>query len=190
MTDDRESEGELPAETVAEAERLTRLAREADGRESETYRERRADLLAEHGFTARVRRDDAGETLVVHPAEWVDDGRIDPAAVDDLDRALERSLSGPGDPEDWRALDEHNRDLAARVRAERGDVHGDNADALAAFAGDHYAKRIEDLTGDELREFLEEYFPRNAWPSDDQRAVVGESVEATFAAADERVPEF
>jgi hypothetical protein len=182
---------ELPEDVVEEAERLTRLAREAtDEDERAAYRADRDERLAEYGFLARVRREDAREVLVCHPEEWVEDGTIRPDRVEDLDRAVEVRLSGAGDPDEWDEVDDHNRALAEEVREEHGSVHGANAEALAEFMSNHYAKRISTATGNELREFLEEYFPRNAWPSEEQRAVVGESVELTFEAADEPLPEF
>ena len=67
-------------------------------------------------------------------------------------------------------------------------VHGANAHALADYASNHYAKPIGDLTGQELAEFLDEYFPRNAWPSDDQKAAVEESVRLVFAETDQPLP--
>ncbi|PSQ18290.1 rnhA operon protein [Halobacteriales archaeon QS_8_69_26] len=188
--EDAEGE-ELPEEVVAEAERLTRQARRAaDDREREAYEADRADLLADHGFTARVRREDDGEeTLVVHPEEWVDDGTIRPDRVEDVDRAVEVPLSGSGDPDEWADLDAHNREVVAEVRAAHGDVHGDNAAAFADFMGNHYAKPVEDATPAEVREFLEEYFPRNAWPDEEQRAAVGRSVRLVFEVTGEPVPE-
>ena len=183
MTENDSSDGEnpddeLPEETVERAERLTRLARDAvDGAEAAAYREERADLLADRDFTARVRADDAGETLVLHPEEWVEDGTIRTERIEDTGRAVEVSLSGPGDPGEWDAVDEHNREVAARVREAHGDVHGDNAEAFADFMGNHYARPVESATSDEIEEFLSEYFPRNAWPSEKQRAVVDDSIE-------------
>ncbi|WP_290814455.1 rnhA operon protein [Halovivax sp.] len=179
----------LPDDVVDDAERLTRLAREAiDENERDAYRERRADLLAEHGYAARVR--EADDTLVCHPAEWLADGTVRTDRIEDLSRAVEVSLSGPGDPDDWDALDARNRELVATVREEYGEIHGANADALADFMGNHYAKPIADATGAELEEFLGEYFVRNAWPSARQRATVGRSVALCFEAADEPVPSF
>jgi hypothetical protein len=173
-----ESDGELSERTIDEAERLTRLARDAvDDSEADAYREERAELLAHHDFTARVREDDAGDTLVLHPEEWVQDGTIRTDRIEDTDRAVELSLSGPGDPDEWDAVAEHNREVAARVREAHGDVHGDNADAFAAFMSNHYARPVESATSDEIEEFLSEYFPRNAWPSEEQRAVVDDSIE-------------
>jgi hypothetical protein len=182
---------EPPESAVEEAERLTRLAREAaDGDEAAAYRDDRDARLAEHGFTARVRSDDGRDVLVVHPQEWVEDGTIRPGRVDDVDRAVEVPLSGAARPDDWSAIEERNRRIVDAVREEHGDVHGDNAAALADFMGNHYAKPIGDATAGELREFLEEYFPRNAFPSERQEAVVGRSIELAFRAADEPLPEF
>lgn len=177
-------EDKLPEETAEQAERLTRLAREAvDDAEAAAYREDRAAVLSDHDFTARVRDDDTGATLVLHPDEWVADGTIRTDRIDDTNRAVEISLSGPGDPDDWEEVDEHNREVVAHVRAEHGDVHGDNAAAFADFMGNHYARPVESATGPEVEEFLEDYFPRNAWPDDRQRALVEESIEYVFEVA-------
>lgn len=168
----------LPAEAVDEAERLTRLARAAtDPNEAGAHRERRDDLLAAHGYVARVRSEDRDDALVLHPSNWLDDDgtvRIDRV---DVTGAVEVPLSGSGDPDRWAETEAHNRAVAERVAADHGPAHGQNAHALADFLGNHYAKRIEDATPAELREFREEYYPRNVWPDDHQRAVVEESVD-------------
>jgi hypothetical protein len=189
-TDDGESrrtdgsDGELPPEVVDEAERLTRRAREAvDEAERAGALRARGRLLADHGFTARVRSDENREVLVLHPAAWVEDGSIRPGRIEDIDRGVERPLSGPGD-EDWKTVDAHNRELARAVEQAHGPVHGANAQALADFASNHYGKRIEELTGEELALFLEEYYRRNVWPTDDQEAVVEQSVRLTVERAD------
>jgi hypothetical protein len=188
--EDRTEEGkaELPADVVDEAERLTRRARRAvDPSEAAAYRDRRASLLADYGFRARV-REEGHDTLVLYPDEWIVDGTAQPDRIDDLDRGIERPLEGPGEADEWEVVESHNRELAKTVAAEHGTVHGDNAHALADFASNHYAKQIERLTVPELAEFREEYFRRNAWPSDDQKAVVSESIRLTFAATDQPVP--
>ena len=180
--------GDLPERVVTEAERLTRRAREAAEETERASAVRARDrLLADHGFTARVRREESREVLVLHPAEWVEDGTIQPDRIDDTDRGIERPLSGAGN-EDWEAADAHNRELAAAVEQAHGEAHGGNARALADFAGNHYSKRIEALTGEELALFLEEYYPRNVWPTDDQKAVVEESIQLVFRQAGEPVP--
>lgn len=170
---------ELPERVVDEVERLTRLAREAvDDREAAAYREERADVLADYDFRARV-REEGRETLVLYPAEWVVDGTVYPERVDDVDRGIERPLEGPGGADEWAVVAEHNREVAASVADDHGQVHGANASALADFASNHYAKPIGRLTPEERQEFLAEYFPRNAFPSEDQKAVVEESVRLT-----------
>ncbi|HKL30721.1 MAG TPA: rnhA operon protein [Natrialbaceae archaeon] len=181
---------DLPDEAIATAERLTRLARRAvDENERDAYLERRAAMLGDHGYVARVREDDLGETLVLYPGDWVDaEGTVRTDRIEDVDRAVEVSLSGPGDPDEWDATDAHNRQIAAVVREDHGDVHGDNAEAFADFMSNHYAKRVEATTPEEIEEFLAEYFPRNAWPSDDQRSVIETSLEYVFEKTDVETP--
>lgn len=179
----------LPDDIVAEAERLTRLARTAvDENEATAHRERRGRLLAEHEFTARVREDD-DDVLVLYPAGWLVDGVVRTDRIEDTSRAVEIPLEGVGDPDDWDDVDADNRSLVADVRERHGDVHGDNAAALADFVGNHYAKPIEELTGPELEEFRTEYFVRNAWPSKKQREAIDESIELIYETAGEPVPQ-
>ena len=175
-------EGSLPDSVVAEAERLTRLARNAvDPNERAAYERERGELLETHGYRARVREQDRA-VLVCYPAEWLEDGVVQLDRVENLDRGIERPLEGPG-PDDWETVETHNRELAETVEREHGPVHGANAHALADYAGNHHRTRFERLTDDQLQTFLEEYFPRNAWPTDDQRAVVEESIRLALDAA-------
>ncbi|ARS91848.1 rnhA operon protein [Natrarchaeobaculum aegyptiacum] len=181
----------LPADVVDDVERLTRLERSTrDDHEAAQYAERVDDLLSAHGFTARIREDDGGDVLVCHPDSWLADGVVHPGRIDDVSRAVEIPLEGTEDPDDWTTVDTHNRDLASAVREAHGDVHGANAAALADFVSNHYAKEIESLSGPELREFREEYFVRNAWPSDRQRSAIDESIRLVFEVADVPVPEY
>lgn len=173
---------DLPSEVADEAERLTRLIRAAvDDNEREAYRERRRELLADPGFTARIRESD--DTLVCYPEEWVAEGEIRPERVEDTSRAVERSLSGAGDPDDWMAIAAHNDRVVERV-ATHGEVHGANARAFADFMSNHYARRVESATEAERREFRTEYFVRNAWPTDEQREALDRSLSLVFEAAD------
>ncbi|MFC6904998.1 DUF7108 family protein [Halalkalicoccus tibetensis] len=175
---------ELPEETVEEATRLTRLARRAsDPDEAAAYRAHREELLSEHGFTARVREEDATATLVLHPDGWIEDGTIRPDRVDDTDRAIEVQVAGPESPDDWDAVEKHNRAVARRVREAHGEVHGENAEAFADFMGNHYAKPVEQATPEERAEFLSEYFVRNAWPSEEQKRRIERSLQHVEAAA-------
>ncbi|NHX35417.1 hypothetical protein G9C84_02970 [Halolamina sp. R1-12] len=184
---------DIPADAVDEAERLTRLARAADRRgddaaaeEASVYRERRDDLVAEHDYETRIRDED--DTLVLYPEEWLEDGVVQLDRIEETDRGVEVTLSGPGDPERWQEVADHNDDLVAAV-ADDAPEHEANARALAAFASNHYAKPLEKLTAEEVREFLDEYYPRNAWPSEAQASLIGESVRKLFAAADTEPPE-
>ncbi|MFB6302279.1 MAG: rnhA operon protein [Haloferacaceae archaeon] len=177
----------LPDSVLDEVERLTRLARRAaDPGERTAYEEHRADLLAEHGFEARVR--EADDTLVCYPADWLDDGgvvRMD--RLESTDRAVERTLSGPDDPAEWEEVEADNAALVSAVAEEAdaaAEVHAANARAFADFMSNHYAKRIERATPGEVEEFLTDYFPRNAWPSDRQRDLVEESLRLLFGVAD------
>jgi hypothetical protein len=166
-------------EAVGErAATLTRRARGAvDDNERAAYLRERDALLADHGYAARVREDDTGETLVCHPEEWIEDGIVQIERVDDTDRAVEVSLSGPAAGDDWDAVEAHNRAVADRVREKYGEIHGANAHAFADFMGNHYAKPLEAATPAEREEFRTEYFPRNAWPSDEQREAVTRSLQ-------------
>lgn len=177
---------DLSDDLLEDVETLTRQARRAvDDAEAEAYRERREVMLSEHGYTARVREDDDGDVLVCHPEEWLEDGVVRTDHVDDVDRAEEIPLSGPGDPEVWDDVDEHNRTVAESVEEVHGDVHGANAVAFAEFMSNHYAKPVESATPKEVAEFVDEYFVRNVWPSDEEEAVVEESVERVQELAEE-----
>ena len=174
---------ELPDDVVSEARRLTRLARDAvDDAAADAYRDRRDELLADHDHVARVR--DADATLVCYPADWLDDGTVHPTDVEDPDRAVEVSLAGGGEQGDYEAAADRNAELVARVADEYDDVHAENAAAFAAFMDNHYARPMDTATDDERAEFVEEFFPRNAWPSDEQRAVLDDSLAAVDAVAE------
>ena len=178
---DEDAERPLPESVAEEAERLTRLARDAvDENEAAAYRDRRGALLETHEYTARLRSEDHGEVLVLHPVEWVEDGVVRVDRVDDVSRAVEVPLDGTGDPDEWDDVEAHNRALAESVEAEHGTVHGANAHAFADFMGNHYARPIERATERQITEFTEEYFPRNAWPTEEQREALETSLDLLF----------
>ena len=190
--DGEERVPDIPADAVDEAERLTRLARAAERRgddaaeeEASVYRERRDDLATEHGYETRIRDED--DTLVLYPEEWIEDGTVQFDRVEETDRAVEIGLSGPGDPERWQETADHNDALVATV-ADEAPEHEQNARAFAAFASNHYAKPAEKLTAEEVREFLDDYYPRNAWVDETAASLVEESVRRTFVAADADPP--
>lgn len=181
---------DLPTDVVDEVERLTRLARNAvDEAEADAYRADRAGILGDYDYTARIREEETGEVLVCYPSEWVDDGVIRPEHVEDTDRGVEVRLSGPGDPDEWETVEARNREVVSAVRDAHDEVHAETARALADFMGNHYAKPIAEATPAELAEFREEYFPRNAWPTEKQRSLLSESVRVTVEKAGGRVPD-
>lgn len=176
---------ELPDAVVDRAETLTRRARNAvDGNERAAYLAERDALLEDRGFTARVRREDGDATLVLYPEEWLVDGVVRVDRVEDTDRAVEVRLSGTGSGDDWEAVEAHNRAVAERVHEEHGPVHGKTAHAFADFMSNHYAKAIEKATPEEREEFRTDYFPRNAWPTDEQRAALEESLRLVVETAE------
>jgi len=182
---------DLPDSVIEEAKRLTRHAREAiDEDEADAYRADRDDRLAEHDFQARIREEDSRDVLVLHPDEWVEDETIRPDRIEDTDHAAETPLSGAGDPDDWEAVEEHNADIVARVREEHGDDHAANVRAFADFMGNYYARPLESATDEEIREFLDDYYPRNAWPTEEQAAVVEQSLQFAFDGEEKRMPGF
>ncbi|MFC5133164.1 MULTISPECIES: DUF7108 domain-containing protein [Haloferacaceae] len=181
---------DVPVEVVDEAERLTRLAREAvDPAAAEGYRDRRDDLVTDHEYTPRLREED--DTLVLYPEEWMESGTVQLDRIEDTDRAVEVSLSGPGDADRYREVAGYN-DAVADAVAERADeVHAETARSFAAFMSNHYVRAVDDATPEMRAEFREEFFPRNAWPTDEQRAALEESletIERVAAALDEPAP--
>ena len=173
----------LPDDVLEEAARLTRLERNATlDAEGAQYETRRDQLLDSYEYTARVRDDD--DVLVCHPQQWLDDGTVRPERIEDLSSAVELPLDGEHVTDDWETIDERNRAVAAAVRDSHGDVHGDTASAFADFASNHLAKPIDAVSADERVTFREEYFRRNAWPSDEQRAVIDRSLELLFEVAE------
>ncbi|MEZ3163639.1 hypothetical protein ABNG03_07595 [Halorubrum sp. RMP-47] len=181
---------DVPAEAVDEAERLTRLAREAESAEptpeieaaAEQYRERRDALAAEYGYTVRVRDED--DTLVLYPDEWMDDGTVQLDRVEDTERAVEVSLSGPGDADRYREVAAYNEAVAEAVAEREADVHARTAETFAAFMSNHYVRPVDDATPAMRAEFREEYLVRNGWPTDEQLAAVDESLSVIESVAE------
>lgn len=177
----------LPDAVIDDAERLTRLTRQAAADpEREAYRADRDETLATHDYTARVREED--DTLVLYPDEWLDGDTVQLDRIDDTDRAVEIPLSGGGD-DDWAAVAADNAALVDAVGEAYGPIHEANAQAFADFMGNHYCQRIETATADHLAEFREEYYPRNVWADADQQAALDASLEYLFGVADTECPE-
>lgn len=180
---------ELPTEVIDTAERLTRLARRAvDENEAAAYLRERDETLAEYGYVARVREEEPRTVLVCHPDEWLEEGTVRTERIEDIDRAVERPLEGPGEEGDYERVERHNRRIVAEIEETAGNPHGANADAFADFMSNHYVRRVESASVNELREFLTEYYPRNAWPSDEQRNQIEDSLRLVFETTDSSVP--
>lgn len=178
-----------PPEVIDKITRLTRLARDAvDDNEANAYLRKRDRILAEYDYTARIRSEPTRDVLVCYPTEWVEDGTVKTEQIEDLSRGIERPLDGTGDEASFEAVDAANRSLVDRVKARTGRVHARNAGAFADFMGNHYVRRIESATSAEVREFLEEYYPRNVWPTTEERVVVEESLRLVFQTAGRPVP--
>ncbi len=173
---------DVPVEAVDEAERLTRLAREAESAEptpeieeaAAFYRERRDELAADHGYVPRVRERD--DTLVLYPEAWMDGDTVRVDRVEDTDRAVEVSLSGPGDAGRYREVAAYNDAVAEAVAEREAAVHARTAEAFASFMSNHYVRRVDEADPETRAEFREEYLVRNGWPTDEQLAVVEESL--------------
>lgn len=176
-----------PTAVVDRALALTRRLRGASGADRERLAQRRDRLLASVGYRCRVREDERGATLVCYPAEWLEDGTVDMDAIEDVSRGIERSLEGPTGPEDWDAIEADNRSVVRAVRDRYGHDHAANATAFADFMSNHYGRTIATATERHHREFLEEYYPRNVWPSNHQQTLVERSLELTIAVAEEMV---
>ena len=186
-SDDAADDPEIPEDVIDEAERLTRLESEAAVDDAaEAYRERRDGLVDEHDFTARVRDED--DTLVLYPEEWVEDGTVQFDRIEDTDRAVEVSLSGPDHGAEWEHVEDENQAIVDAVETEYGPAHAANVRAFADFMGNHYLKTVADATPEEREEFLTEYYPRNAWPSKEQESIVVDSVELVAEVVDDGVP--
>lgn len=197
-----------PADVVQESARLTRLARDAENRdatvagpfqervdadsteEASLYRDRRDELLDRYGYVARVREDrEGGATLVCYPADWLDDdGIVRLDAELDLDRAVERALAGPGEQGDFEAAVADNDALVETIEAEYGELHAANVRSFADFMSNHYARAAVSASAMEVREFLEHYYPRNAWPTPEQAEQVEESLRYAFEVRDKQYP--
>lgn len=197
----------LPTDVAEEAARLTRLALDAADRdpdpgpyhdsdddatpgEAALYRRRRDELLDRYDYVARVRDDrDGGATLVCHPAEWLDDdGTVRLENDLDTSRAAEISLSGPGEQGDFESAAATNDAVVEAVRGTHGDRHAANVRAFANFMANYYARPVDSATAAEVREFLEDYYPRNAWPTEAEASVVEDSLRYAFDLRETRYP--
>lgn len=179
---------ELPAEVVETARAMSRVLRRGTHDDPERIRRRRDELLSTYGYAARVRESDAGPVLVCYPESWIEDGTLQLENLESTDNAVERLLNTSVEDGDWAAIADHNRAVAARVRDRFGRVHGANAEAFGTYMANHHGATVESATAEHVETFLEEYFPRNAWPSEAQRNAVEASIRHLFDTVDEPYP--
>lgn len=176
----------LPEDVVSEAERLTALAADAvDDAAATAYRRERDRLVGNYDYTARLR--EADSTLVLYPDEWTEDGTVQFDRIDDTDRAIEVPL-GPQEGDNWAAVEAHNQSIVEAVAAEASAIHAENVRSFADFMGNHYLQPLDTATAEQLTEFYEEYYPRNAWASERQQALVEESIRMAFRLTDASYP--
>jgi hypothetical protein len=184
--DDADRTPDVPKDAVDEAERLTRLARNAtDPDAADLYRRRRDELAADNDYTPRIREED--DTLVLYPSEWMEDGTVQLGRIEETDRAVEVSLSGPGDADRFDEIEAANDAIVDRIESEHGPDHAANVRAFADFMSNHYVRRVTDATDAEREEFRTEYYPRNAWPSADQRELLDRSLALVGAIDEEEI---
>lgn len=150
---------------VEEAARLTRVALSGD----DEARERRDEIAAERGYRAWEREDG---TLVIHPADWLDeDGVIDMEAFD-ADEAYEVPLEGGG----YEEAREANEALLDVFEEDASEPDVFNARAFAEFCENHHATAVENASEKHVREFKEEYYVRNVWASEEAEKRIKESL--------------
>jgi len=183
VSDEERRVPDVPVDVVDEAERLTRLAREAtDPDAASHYRERRDELVTNYEYTPRLREDD--DTLVLYPEEWMESGTVRMDRIEETDRAVEVSLSGPGEAGRYREVAAYNDAVAEAVADRADDAHVATARTFAAFMSNHYVRPVDDATPAIREEFREEFLPRNGWPTDEQLAVVTESLDRIESVAE------
>jgi len=158
--------GERPS-WVNEAARLTRVALSG----GEEARRKRDALAEENGYNARLRDDG---TLVLHPTEWLDEeGVVDMEAFDAED-AYEVPLDGEGYEEARDSNDTVLDGFEEMEDTEEADIF--NARAFAEFCENHHATAVENVSEEHVREFLDDYYVRNVWASEEAEERVEESL--------------
>ncbi len=174
---------DLPPSVVQTVRAMTRTARFATHARPDAIRERRDALLARFGYRARVRADDPVPTLVCYPDAWIEDGLLQPEQLESTDDAVEVPLSSVGSLEEFEAIEAHNQDVAQRVTDHYGALHGKTAAAFGTYMANHHNAPIEAATPSQVDHFRSDYFPRNAWPTDEQVAALDTSLELLFEVA-------
>jgi len=155
-------------EWVDEAVGLTRISMSGD----EDARKKRDSVAKEHGYTARQRDDGV---LVLHPEDWIKDGTVDVSAFD-ADEAYEIPLNGRGFEE---AREANNAVFEEFLPgSEEADVS--NVRAFAEFCENHHSVAIENATAEQVSEFLNDYYVRNVWLSEEAEDRIESSLKKLF----------
>jgi len=163
MTDEEER-----PEWVEEATRLTRVALSGN----EEAREERDVLAEENGYVARERDDGV---LVLHPNDWLEDGVVDLNAFD-ADEAYEIPLEGRG----FEEAREENDEVLDSFGAEADEVDVFNVRSFAEFCENHHSVSVENATAEQVEEFVNDYYVRNVWPTDEAEGRLEESLRLLF----------
>jgi len=122
------------------------------------------------GYRWRIR--EADSTLVCVPGTWFNDGVVMPERVDTAEAIeIECAPSATG----YDAVATANAEVAAAVSAAYGPTHGENAAIIARFMSAHMRRPIASMTEADRAAF-DEFYRRNAWPSDDAKEVITQSV--------------
>ncbi|MFB6187930.1 MAG: rnhA operon protein, partial [Halobacteriaceae archaeon] len=150
------------------------------------YKQRRRELLDRFDYEFHLRSTENETVLVCYPSAWMDNGIVDIEAIDDRDKAIERNLNSTHSEKDWETIYTINNEIATDVKESYGKIHGQTATAFSEFMSNHRMAPIWNATANDIIEFLQEYFVRNAWPTDAQSAVVNRSLRYTIEMAQER----
>ena len=130
-------------------------------------------IVGDAGYRWRMR--EADSTMVCVPITWFEDEVIVPERVDTADAIeIECAPSAAG----YDAVAAANAEVAAAVGAAYGAAHGENAAIIARFMTAHLRRPIASMTEAD-RVAFSEFYLRNAWPSDDAKEVIDQSVKIT-----------
>lgn len=155
---------------VDEAVRLTRIGMSGN----DEAREKRNRIAEQNGYVPRERDDGV---LVLHPEDWIEDGVVDLDAFD-ADDAYEIPLDGRGFEEAREANDAVVEEFATGTETDEADVF--NARSFCEFCENHHSVAIENATAEQVDEFINEYYVRNVWASQEAERRLESSLEKLF----------
>lgn len=166
-----ESVNSLPDDVIDKVVYMTKRSRDES-----SLVDKRDEILRQYDYRARVRDED--DVLILYPEDWINENKnVDPKDIESIDSAFEIPLSGSRDNADWDEVERINSNIVDSIREEHGEIHGDNTREFADFMGNHKLKKIPNMTEEDKMEFLEYYFPRNVWATDEQESSVEQSMD-------------